>query len=158
MGRDFHRGAFMKNRIISLLVLAAVGFWGAHAGEADAQNIKPDAPDRYTVQRGDTLWGISGRYLETPWGWPQLWDMNRDQVRNPHRIFPGDVLVLDRATGRLRVDTVKLSPSIRREDISQAVPTIQPSAINATGGACWARPSERIWVPRCVAWHRLPDC
>lgn len=118
----------MKIKIISLLVLATATLWASYAG---AQNLKPDAPDRYTVQRGDTLWGISGRYLDKPWNWPQLWDMNRDQVRNPHRIFPGDVLVLDRSTGRLNIDTVKLSPSVRREDLAQAVPTIQPGAINA---------------------------
>ena len=117
----------MKNKIISLLVLASATLWAAYAG---AQNLKADAPDRYTVQRGDTLWGISGRYLDKPWNWPQLWDMNRDQVRNPHRIFPGDVLVLDRTTGRLSVDTVKLSPSVRREDLTEAVPTLQPGAIN----------------------------
>lgn len=123
----------MKNKIISLLVLASATLWMACAGIAGAQsqNLKADAPDRYTVQRGDTLWGISGRYLERPWNWPQLWDMNREQVRNPHRIYPGDVLVLDRATGRLRLDSAKLSPSIRTEDMSRAVPTIQPGAINA---------------------------
>lgn len=118
----------MKTKIISLLVLAASFLLTAFAG---AQDLKAEAPDRYTVQRGDTLWSISGRYLEKPWNWPQLWDMNREQVRNPHRIFPGDIIVLDRATGRLSVDTVKLSPSVRREDLTQAVPTIHPSAINA---------------------------
>jgi len=118
----------MKNRIISLLVAVASIIWAASTG---AQELKADAPDRYTVQRGDTLWGISGRYLESPWNWPKLWDMNREQVRNPHRIYPGDVLVLDRSTGRLQVDTVAMSPRVRSEDISQAVPTIPPSAIEA---------------------------
>ncbi len=118
----------MKTKIISLLLLASSTLWAVCAG---AQDLKADAPDRYTVQPGDTLWGISGRYLEKPWNWPQLWDMNREQIRNPHRIYPGDILVLDRATGRLSVDTVKLSPAVRREDLTQAVPTIQPSAINA---------------------------
>ncbi len=118
----------MKNRIISLLVVAASMAWAAAAG---AQDLKADAPDRYTVQRGDTLWGISGRYLETPWNWPRLWNMNREQVRNPHRIYPGDVLVLDRTTGRLNVETVALSPRVRTEDLSQAVPTIPPSVIEA---------------------------
>ncbi len=128
----------MKNKIISLLVVASAALWVACTGMAAAQGqsssdttIKADAPDRYTVQRGDTLWGISGRYLEKPWNWPKLWDMNREQVRNPHRIYPGDVLVLDRTTGQLRVDSVKLSPGVRREDISQAVPTIEPGAISA---------------------------
>ncbi len=132
--RGFHRGASMKNKIISLLVLATATLWGTYvsvAGAQGLQGLKTDAPDRYTVQRGDTLWGIAGRYLERPWSWPQLWNMNREQVRNPHRIYPGDVLVLDRATGRLRLDTVRLSPSVRTENLADAVPTIQPGAINA---------------------------
>ena len=65
--------------------------------------IAADAPDRYVVAKGDTLWGISQRYLSSPWNWPELWGMNRDQVNNPHLIYPGDVLLLDRSTGRLSV-------------------------------------------------------
>lgn len=124
----------MKNRIISLLLVTASLAWAAVAGAQNPQNLKADAPDRYTVQRGDTLWGISGRYLNTPWQWPQLWNMNREQVRNPHRIYPGDVLVLDRSSGRLSVESVgdaRMSPRVRTEDIAQAVPTIPPSAIEA---------------------------
>lgn len=121
----------MKNKIISLLLLASSTFCAFWAVAASAQELKADAPDRYTVQRGDTLWSISGRYLDKPWNWPQLWDMNREQVRNPHRIYPGDVLVLDRASGRLRVDTVKVSPKIRSEDLANAIPTIRPGVINA---------------------------
>lgn len=123
----------MKNRIISLLFAVSCLLC---AGFAAAQDLRADAPDRYTVQRGDTLWAISGRYLKSPWNWPRLWNMNREQVRNPHRIYPGDVLVLDRTTGRLSVDradsgTVRLSPRVRSEDLAQAVPTISPSAIEA---------------------------
>lgn len=120
----------MKNRIISLLVAMASMAWSA---SPSAQDLKADAPDRYTVQRGDTLWGISGRYLTSPWNWPRLWGMNRDQVRNPHRIYPGDVLVLDRATGRLRVESpsASMSPRIRAEDVAKSVQTIPPAAIEA---------------------------
>ena len=65
--------------------------------------IKPDAPDRYTVVRGDTLWGISQRYTDSPWRWPELWGMNRDQIRNPHLIYPGYVIILDRERARLSI-------------------------------------------------------
>ena len=116
----------MKMKIISLLICAASA---ALSSVATAQELKSDAPDRYTVQRGDTLWGISGRYLEKPWNWPQLWNLNREQVRNPHRIYPGDILVLDRRNGTLKVETTALSPRVREEAIAQAVPTIPPGVI-----------------------------
>lgn len=116
----------MKIKIISLLICAASAVLSS---VATAQELKPDAPDRYTVQRGDTLWDISGRYLEKPWNWPQLWNLNRNQVRNPHRIYPGDILVLDRRTGTLSVETTALSPRVREEAIAQSVPTIPPGVI-----------------------------
>ncbi len=124
----------MNKNIISLLLVLASAFTASSNVLAQPSQIKADAPDRYTVERGDTLWGISGRFLERPWNWPQLWNMNRDQVRNPHRIYPGDVLVLDRASGSLRVlsgGTVRLSPGIRSEALTQGIPTIPPTAIDA---------------------------
>jgi hypothetical protein len=88
--------------------------------------LAPDAPDSHTVQPGDTLWDISKIFLTSPWRWPELWGMNLDQIRNPHLIFPGQVLVLVKADGRatLRVaqpgggapsNIVKLSPRVRTE-------------------------------------------
>src|SRR5205823_6203097 len=90
--------------------------------------LSPSAPDVYTVKRGDTLWAISKMYLARPWRWPELWGMNLQQIRNPHLIYPGQVLVLEKSNGMARLKlangvgtgvgeggVVKLSPSIRSE-------------------------------------------
>ena len=92
--------------------------------------LAENAPDTYTVKRGDTLWHISGMFLKSPWRWPELWGMNLDQIHNPHLIYPGQLLVLEKIDGmaRLRMgntvggagDTVKLSPSIRSESSESA--------------------------------------
>lgn len=89
--------------------------------------LSPNAPDRYRIKRGDTLWDISGLYLRRPWRWPELWGMNLQQIRNPHLIFPGQQLVLHKANGRawLGLDqgdmpTVRLSPRVRSENLAEA--------------------------------------
>ncbi len=85
-----------------------------------------NAPDTYTVKRGDTLWDISKLFLKSPWRWPELWGMNLQQIRNPHLIYPGQMLYLDKSNGRasLRMGqpvggdgTVKLSPRVRSETL-----------------------------------------
>src|SRR5687767_2030375 len=65
--------------------------------------LAPNAPEEYTVKRGDTLWGISGMYLTRPWRWPELWGMNMEEILNPHRIYPGQQLVLEKLDGRARL-------------------------------------------------------
>jgi hypothetical protein len=92
--------------------------------------LAPNAPDSYTIKRGDTLWDISKLFLLSPWRWPELWGMNLDQIRNPHLIFPGQVLVLEKIDGRARLrlaqtvgtapGTVKLSPRVRSEPLVDA--------------------------------------
>ncbi|WIT14031.1 LysM domain-containing protein [Paucibacter sediminis] len=89
--------------------------------------LAPGAPDSHTVKPGDTLWDISKLFLSSPWRWPELWGMNRDQVSNPHLIYPGQVLLLVKSNGRARLElarsmnsasaqaagTTKLSPRVR---------------------------------------------
>ena len=97
----------------------------AQAGVPLAE-LAPDAPDSYTVKRGDTLWDISKLFLRSPWRWPELWGMNLEQIRNPHLIYPGQLLVLERVDGRARLrlaqqvggtPTVRLSPRVRSEAV-----------------------------------------
>lgn len=119
-----------KSFIIGLVVLL-----GHVAGTALAAQpeIDPNAPDRHVVVPGDTLWGISGRFLKDPWRWPELFELNKEQIRNPHLIYPGDVIVLDRSAGRARVvsgNTVNLSPRMRVEGReSEGIPAIPAAAI-----------------------------
>ena len=122
----------MQKIIISLILLLTSG---ASAFAASGADLRDNAPDTYTVIRGDTLWDISARFLKEPWRWPEIWKMNQEQIRNPHLIYPGDVIVLDR-TGRdvqlriSRAETVRLSPKVRVEPlVAKAVPTISPSDI-----------------------------
>ena len=113
----------------------------ATPAQAMACTFRPDAPDQHLVVKGDPLWDISGRFLEKPGCWPQVWDMNREQIRNPHWIYPGQIIWFDRAAGRLRLGnrieagdgtaagTLRLSPQLRTEGLGKdAVPSI-PSGV-----------------------------
>lgn len=104
--------------------------------------LAPNAPDDYTVKRGDTLWAISGVFLKSPWRWPELWGMNLQDIRNPHRIYPGQQLSLDKSNGRATLrtrqsaasdgppGTVRVSPRTRYESLADAaIPTLSPQVV-----------------------------
>jgi hypothetical protein len=128
-----------------ILFALVVGFaTSARSAEDLGQYLKDGHPDVYTVVKGDTLWDISGMFLERPWLWPEVWRIN-PQINNPHLIYPGDKialvyvegqpqLVLERgAAGRtVRAtpsDTVSLTPEVRYEPLESAIPTIRLDAI-----------------------------
>jgi hypothetical protein len=101
--------------------------------------LSPNAPDSYTVKRGDTLWDISKLFLKSPWRWPELWGMNLQQIRNPHLIFPGQILYLDKRNGRARLrvgealDQVgpdgKLHPRVRSGELDDAISSVNVRAL-----------------------------
>lgn len=119
----------MRQLVVSLAMLLAM------PALADTLQLQDNAPDKYVVVKGDTLWDISARFLKSPWRWPEIWNLNREEVKNPHWIYPGDLIVLDRSGAEPRLTlvkggasglpTVKLSPGMRASEIGGgAIPTI----------------------------------
>lgn len=125
----------------------------APATHSTAQiRLKADYPREYIVKKGDTLWGIASKFLKDPWYWPEIWYRN-PQVKNPHLIYPGDLLTLIYVNGEPRIQVsraaegedvirretgattekgqkvVKLTPTIRRTHRAANIPTIPSDAI-----------------------------
>lgn len=125
----FRKVRLMLHKIVLLLslVLFSIPSW------SQPVQVNPDQPGQYVVQKGDTLWDISARFLTEPWRWPEIWKVN-PQIENPHLIYPGDVVSLSYVDGSpvLSVNrggdgigrNVKLSPGIRSEQREQAIPAI----------------------------------
>ena len=126
--------------------------------------VKAQHPRQYTVQKGDTLWGISSMFLEDPWYWPEIWQKNQ-QVQNPHLIFPGDVLTLVYVDGQPQMllnetkhkevqqasesdglPVKKLGPSIRTSSLEASIPSIPGDAIR-----------QFLTKPRVVSKEQLDD-
>jgi LysM domain-containing protein len=133
----FSTGGTM-GKCITWLALAFSTLSSMASGIAWAQGelkMQENAPDRYVVEKGDTLWGIAHRFLQDPWRWPEIWRFNEQQIRNPHRIYPGDVIVLDRSTNPPRLvleggDAIKVSPQIYAQQVgAEAIPSIPARVI-----------------------------
>jgi len=117
-------------RIISALILAVTAVC---ASAAEPLELVDNPPDRHIVV-GDTLWGISGKFLKEPWRWPEIWRMNKAEIRNPHRIYPGDIILLDTSGGdpRLRIAKPvndKLQPKVYSQPVQQVIPSIPPNVV-----------------------------
>ncbi len=132
---------FVASMLMGLAAMVAV----AQSPDAPTPpiQIQANAPDSHIVVRGDTLWGISGKFLKQPWRWPDIWRLNRDQIKHPHWIYPGQIIYLDRnAAGGPRLSltapggavevrpTLRIGPQIRAEAReAAAIPSILPSDI-----------------------------
>jgi len=128
----------MHNSIISAILFVGL-LYGPIANSANATNVElhTDVPDRYVVVPGDTLWGISSRFLKDPWRWKEIWGLNEQQIKDPHEIFPGDLIVIERTPDgnkfRIIKETVvmeRLSPHVRMEmSDADAIPSIPVAEI-----------------------------
>jgi hypothetical protein len=120
---------------VNTIVLCLIGLLFAGQVNADQIALRANHPERYVVVKGDTLWDISARFLESPWRWPEVWSFN-PQIKNPHLIYPGDVVSLtydEQGKPILRVErsqpTVKLSPKVHATRMDNPISTIPKDVI-----------------------------
>ena len=121
------KGTALRSLLFAALLVMTTGFVGAQSG--DEIELNPAHPDTYTVVKDDTLWDISAMFLKDPWYWPEIWYVN-PQVKNPHLIYPGDILNLVYIDGKPRIEVTRggedgrLSPSVRVSDLDSAITSI----------------------------------
>ena len=121
---------FASSLLLTLTLLTAL----IPSAMAEAALLNTDVPDKYVVKRGDTLWDISGVFLQDPWMWPEIWHANQ-QIENPHLIYPGDTISLVYIDGvpQLVVNRsrdLKLSPEVRAVDHAEAISALPLDVID----------------------------
>lgn len=125
-----------KQNLIIIAVIFITNVFSHPTAIATEIKLQRDAPDRYVVVQGDSLWSIASRFLKDPWRWSEIWNKNPDQTSDSHAIYPGDVIVLEKTPqgSFLKISkekaTIKLSPKIRIEKLdSRNIPVIPAKKI-----------------------------
>lgn len=99
---------------------------------ADELVLRDNAPDRYVVVKGDTLWDISNKFFKDPWKWPQIWGLNKDTIKDPHWIYPGNVVYLDPASKTLRFNEAPTSATSPTAEAA-LIPNLPPNTESTDG-------------------------
>lgn len=144
----------MSNKHLFLRLILPIALLASAYASADSVRLAPEHPEQYVVVQGDTLWDISARFLQDPWLWPEIWQIN-PAIKNPHLIYPGDIIRLEYVEGKpvLTIErgeeaggfpTVRLSPVVRYTPLETAIPTIPIDAIK-----------QFLLYPRIVTEHDL---
>ena len=117
---------------IALATGAVMPLQGIAQTRQDEIQLAADAPDRHVVVKGDTLWGIAGLFLKEPWRWPEIWQLNKAEIKNPHLSIRATLYIwIVRATRRACVWAA----------MCMAAPTAPvPRAATATASASWSPP------------------
>lgn len=156
----------MKKCSTAALLLAAATVVPALAGTTC--EWLPAAPETHRVERGDTLWDLASIFLKNPWCWPRVWERNRDQIANPHRIYPGQLIVLDRQSGQLRLQTpatddsaaagslpeVRRGPSARAAAVPEQapIPVLAPALLASATRFRLAMAADIAGAPRILGF------
>jgi hypothetical protein len=112
-------------RIISALLISISTALALAQGTPPLQ-LTDGAPDRYIVKTGDTLWGIASKFLKDPYRWGELWKLNAEEIKNPQRIYPGQVLALDKSGNQPQLKLVTVTEQRREyvDPLKKAIPSI----------------------------------
>lgn len=123
--------------IISALLFCISSSPGFAQGVAEPKTpemrleLAEGAPERHVVVPGDTLWDIASKFLKTPYRWGDLWKLNADEIKNPQRIYPGQVLLLDKSGSqpRLKLATIKEERREYTQALKKPIYSISPEDI-----------------------------
>ncbi|MFW2178118.1 MULTISPECIES: LysM peptidoglycan-binding domain-containing protein [unclassified Moraxella] len=141
----------LKQLATATLALTALTISTVATANNPPPRIKADAPNRYVVKKGDTLWDISGKFLESPWRWKEIWATNK-QIKNPHLIYPKDVLILCVIKGQklVGVDTGEGCAGVEKAMTAPPPPVAQQTVSMAGSVPPIPLSAIEVWLDRTI--------